>query len=33
MTEAIIFVAADLTLACAILAALYVVVRNAPPQP
>jgi hypothetical protein len=33
MTEAIIFVAAILTLASAILAALYGLVRNAPPQP
>ena len=32
MTEAIIFVAAILTLASAILAALYGLVRNAPPQ-
>jgi hypothetical protein len=31
MTEAIIFVTAILTLACAILAGIYVVVRNAPP--
>jgi hypothetical protein len=31
MTEAIIFVTAILTLACAILAAIYVVMRNAPP--
>jgi hypothetical protein len=33
MTEAVIFIAALLTLACAILAALYVIVRDAPPQP
>jgi hypothetical protein len=32
MTEAVIFVAAMLTLAIAILAALYGIVRNAPPQ-
>jgi hypothetical protein len=31
MTEAVIVVAAILTLTCAILAAIYVVVRNAPP--
>ena len=33
MTEAVIFVAAMLTLAIAILAALYGIMRNAPPQP
>jgi len=33
MTEAVIFVAAILTLVSAILAALYVIVRDAPPQP
>ena len=33
MTEAVIFFAAMLTLAIAILAALYGIVRNAPPQP
>jgi hypothetical protein len=33
MTEAVIFVAEILTLASAILAALYVIVRDAPPQP
>jgi hypothetical protein len=33
MTEALIFVAAILTLASAILAALYGIVRNAPSQP
>ena len=33
MTEAVIFAAALLTLACAILAALFVIMRNAPSQP
>jgi hypothetical protein len=33
MTEAVIFVAAMLTLAIAILAALYGIVRDAKPQP
>ena len=33
MTEAVIFFAAMLTLAIAILAALYGIVGNAPPQP
>ena len=33
MTEAVIFVAAMLTLAIAILTTLYGTVRNAPPQP
>jgi hypothetical protein len=33
MTEAVIFVGALLILAIAILAALYGIVRNAPPQP
>jgi hypothetical protein len=33
MTEAVIFVAATLTLAIAILATLYGTVQNAPPQP
>jgi hypothetical protein len=33
MTEAVIFVAAILTLTVAILAALYFIVRDAPPQP
>jgi hypothetical protein len=33
MTDAVIFVAAILTLASAILAALHWVVRDAPPQP
>ena len=32
MTEAVIFVAALLTLAIAILAGLYGIMRNAPPQ-
>jgi hypothetical protein len=33
MTEAVIFVATILALASAILTALYVIVRDAPPQP
>jgi hypothetical protein len=33
MTDAVIFVAALLILAIAILAALYVILRNAPRQP
>jgi hypothetical protein len=33
VNEALIFVAAMLTLVSAILAALYVIVRDAPPQP
>jgi hypothetical protein len=33
MSEAVIFVAAILTLACAIFAALYGIVRNAPAKP
>jgi len=33
MTEAVIFVAAMLTLAIATLAAFYRIVRDAPPQP
>jgi hypothetical protein len=33
MTEAVIFVAAILTLACVILATLYGMMRSAPPQP
>ena len=33
MTEAVIFVAATLTLAIAILATLYGTEQNAPPQP
>jgi hypothetical protein len=33
MTDALIFVAAILTLASAILAAIYTIVRDAPPQP
>jgi hypothetical protein len=33
MTEAVIFIAALLTVVCAILTALYAIVRDAPPQP
>jgi hypothetical protein len=33
MTETVLIAAAILIVACAILAALYVIVRDAPPQP
>ena len=33
MTEAVLIVAAIMIVACAILAALYAIVRDAPPQP